>query len=306
MHAWRRNSVVHWMAPIGGPPRSSFGPQVQHGSFAQRRSVDETQVRVAGSVLRIGLFIIAAACPVLSISAHVFGVLPMDQAARFLVVPAALVALILAMGHSPEAALFRRAVLAGIVAVTVYDSTRMPFVLTGIWGDFIPNVGGWVTGTGEPSALLGYTWRYLGNGGGIAAVFVLAAATLGIRRHVIPLAVGYGVFVWSGLMGTVTLAPRGEELLFALTPLSFTLSLVGHLVYGSVLGWMYSNFVLRQKAPVPLAAAELPGVAHLRRSRLLRIFRDEEPDIDTPGSDRPRSRDTATAPAQRDDAESRR
>jgi hypothetical protein len=210
---------------------------------------------------------------VLSISAHVFGLMPMDVTARFLVLPTTVIALVLALGHAPEATPFRRGVLAGLVAVTLYDATRMPFVLTGIWPDFIPEVGGWVANTGEPHALLGYLWRYIGNGGGIGAFFTIVCALLGIRRYLVPIAVGYGVFVWSGLMGTVTLSANGETLLFEISALSITLSLIGHLVYGSVLGWMYARMLRRDPDPVLLPASELRPVAWLRNTRLVSALR---------------------------------
>ena len=50
-------------------------------------------------------------------------------------------------------------------------------------------------------------------------------------------AVGYAVFpVWAGLIATVAFAPRGEELMFRLTPATLATTLIGHLVFGFVLG----------------------------------------------------------------------
>jgi len=197
------------------------------------------------SALRIGVFVIAGALPVLSISAHVFEIVPIDVAARYAVAPALVSALLLAMRPSLEATLFRRGLLAGLVAVTLYDAVRLPFVLTRIWPDFIPRVGGWVMGSDEPNAVLGYTWRYVGNGGGMAVFFVMACAAFGVQRHLVRLGVAYGVFVWSGLIATVTLAERGEALLFDISALSIAVSLVGHLVYGSVLGLVYARMLRR-------------------------------------------------------------
>jgi hypothetical protein len=71
--------------------------------------------------------------------------------------------------------------------------------------------------------------------------FVVCSVVLTIRPQLLigrPVlaSVGYGVFVWSGLIVTVALPARGEQLLFRLTPASVSLSLLGHLIYGAVLG----------------------------------------------------------------------
>lgn len=219
------------------------------------------------SALRMALFVIAGALPVLSISAHVFGIVAINVAARSVVLPVVVLALLVAMRPSPEATLARRGLLAGLIAVTLYDATRLPFVLTGIWPDFIPRVGGWVARSDEPHAVLGYGWRYVGNGGGIAVFFVFACAALGRRRQLVRLGVAYGVIVWSGLMATVMLADRGQALLFAITPLSVMVSLVGHLVYGSMLGWVYARMLRRDPDINRLMAAEVSREAWLRYAK---------------------------------------
>jgi hypothetical protein len=256
-----------------GNGRRHFGTQTQDSAAGPRWAVDEVQAKRLASAVRIGFLTIAGALPVLSISAHVFGVLTIDHAALYLVLPASLIALVLASGSTPEATPLRYGVLAGLVAVTLYDSTRVPFIVSGMWADFIPDVGGWVVRSNGPHAFLGYFWRYLGNGGGMAAIFALACALLGIRRHVVALGVGYGVFVWSGLLGTLTLSAAGERLLFEITPLTFTVSLIGHLVYGSVLGWLYARWIHRGRVPTELPASELALVARLRETRWIRALR---------------------------------
>jgi len=276
----RGQPPTFWTIAAGSRAERSPGPQTREDGAAQRPSLGESQAQAVASAIRVVTFWTAAALPVLSISAHVFGVISIDRAALFLVLPMALVAGILALGRSAEATLFRRGVLAGLVAVTLYDSTRMPFVLSGIWPDFIPDVGGWVIASDEPNAFLGYFWRYLGNGGGMAAFFVLACAVLGLRRHLVPLAVGYGVFVWSGLMGTVLLSANGESLLFEITPLSFTLSLIGHLVYGAVLGLLYDRMIRRDPDLTSLPAGDLPLIAQLRKTRLIQLFAQPSQDME--------------------------
>jgi hypothetical protein len=239
---------------------------------AQRRPIDELRTQRLASAVRIVLFVVAGSLPVLSISAHAFGALSIDRAALYLVLPTSLIALVLACGKTQEARVFRFGVLAGMVAVTLYDSTRLPFIVTGIWADFIPNVGGWVINSDAPNAFLGYFWRYLGNGGGMGAVFVLACTLLGVRRHILPVAVGYGVFVWSGLMSTLVFSTDGQRLLFEITPLTFVVSLIGHLVYGAVLGWLYGWWVRRNDALRALTASDLAPVQWLRDTRVLRAL----------------------------------
>jgi hypothetical protein len=221
---------------------------------------------------RIGLFGVAAGLPVLSISAHVFGIMPINWAAVHVVLPALLVALGLVLARVPEATVVTRGAAAGLIAVAMYDFTRLPFVLLGLWSDFIPRVGGWVVlNEGFPAlhAVLGYTWRYLGNGLGIGVFFFLACSVLRVRRHLVALGVAYGVFVWSGLMATVALAPHGQELLFALKPLSVTVSLTGHLVYGLVLGLIKVHFARRDAASA--ADSPLGVVEHVARAPGLRV-----------------------------------
>jgi len=49
-------------------------------------------------------------------------------------------------------------------------------------------------------------------------------------------ALGFGIAIWLCLLGTLVLAPHGEEMLFKLTPTTLSLSLLGHLIYGAVIG----------------------------------------------------------------------
>ena len=47
----------------------------------------------------------------------------------------------------------------------------------------------------------------------------------------------FAVFpTWAGLMATVALLPRGEEMMFELNIATVTVTLVGHLIFGMVLG----------------------------------------------------------------------
>ncbi|MGH3843360.1 MAG: hypothetical protein ACRDS0_18245 [Pseudonocardiaceae bacterium] len=131
--------------------------------------------------------------------------------------------------------------LAGLIAVAAYDAFRL-LTVYGFhwWGDFIPRMGGWVTDA-PSNAVVGYAWRYPGDGGGIGLVFFALAASFGIaswsHRRIMAIAITFAVVpVWVGLIATVAVARDGATLLFPLNPATVALSLVGHVIYGTVLG----------------------------------------------------------------------
>jgi hypothetical protein len=198
-------------------------------------------------LLRLGLHLVVAALPLLAISAHVFGIAPMHLTAGVVVVPLTLVVLMLGLFASvPEDRLVLAGVVWGVLATLVYDAVRLDTVyLLGLWGDFIPTVGTWIVdvdaGSSVVGAVVGYVWRYVGDGGGIGVVFFVLVASTGLRRWgqraTVTAAVVFAVFpVWTGLVATVAIAPRGEQLMFPLTVTTVSLSLLGHLVFGLVLG----------------------------------------------------------------------
>lgn len=202
-------------------------------------------------IARAGLFLLAGAAPVSAIAVHVAGWVPMRDSAMFAVAPLVLLAAVLLAQRSFEARWALQGAIAGLVAVLAYDAVRMPLVWLDIWPDFIPRMGGWITGAHGGDVGAGYAWRYLGDGAGIGlAYFAFCAVLLRspwralVRSCPIALSVFYGVFVWTGLIVTVALPPHGQTLLFKLTPTSFGLSLLGHLIYGSVLGLFLRRHVL--------------------------------------------------------------
>ncbi|TCK20427.1 hypothetical protein EV378_4386 [Pseudonocardia endophytica] len=219
---------------------------------------------------RVGLHLGLAALPLLAISAQVFGVMEMRTALAWLIVPAVIVVACLAMfAPHPVDRVLTAGLVWGVVGCVLYDLFRLDTVyVLGWWGDFIPSMGSWVSG-GTPGAwdgaLVGYLWRYIGDGGGIGITFFVVAAAVGLdryrRRDVVLAAVAFAVFpVWAGLIGTVALAPRGQQMLFPLTPVTITLSLVGHLIFGIVMGlgfWRSRHVV----SGWPWPAVELPWPA---------------------------------------------
>ena len=197
-------------------------------------------------LLRVGLHLLLAALPLLAISAHVFGLITMNWSAALLVVPlaTAIVALTVFAPH-PEERVILHGFVWGMVACALYDVFRLDTVyMLGWWADFIPTMGTWIIGDGASrtaGAWVGYLWRYLGDGGGIGVTFFVGAAFLGLHRRppkqVVGAAVAFAVFpVWAGLIATVWLAPRGQSMMFPLTAVTVTLSLIGHLIFGLIMG----------------------------------------------------------------------
>jgi hypothetical protein len=193
---------------------------------------------------RQGLHLAVASIPVLAISAHVFWSVSLFTVAVAGLLPlvVALAALVITRPRLSDRLLLA-GFLWGLVACAGYDAFRLPTIyVVGWWRDFFGSVGGWATGT-HSSFLVGYLWRYVGDGGGIAVAFFALAATLGAaswsRRTTIASAVAYAVCpVWTGLILTDLLAPQGRQL-FPLTLTTLTLSLVGHLIYGAIMGLGY-------------------------------------------------------------------
>ncbi|MEJ2868932.1 hypothetical protein WCD74_14260 [Actinomycetospora sp. OC33-EN08] len=197
-------------------------------------------------LLRVGLHVLLAALPLLAISAHVFGLITMNWSAALLVIPLAVTILALSLfDPHPEDRVILHGFVWGIVACALYDVFRLDTVyMLGWWADFIPTMGTWIIGDGSSTAAgawVGYLWRYIGDGGGIGVTFFVGAAFLGLHRRpagvVVASAVAFAVFpVWSGLIATVWLAPRGQRMMFPLTPTTLTLSLIGHLIFGLIMG----------------------------------------------------------------------
>ena len=138
-----------------------------------------------------------------------------------------------------------RGLIAGMVACIVYDGARLFAVhVLGLMGDFIPVMGSWVTGEPDTtgSAAVGYIWRYIGDGGGLGVAFFVVAFALGIDR-------------WSNVQGGARRrrlrrlpdvdradrdgrtgsARRGDDVPAEPRPRS-SITLIGHLIFGLVLG----------------------------------------------------------------------
>ncbi|MEX1115430.1 MAG: hypothetical protein WEB53_09270 [Akkermansiaceae bacterium] len=156
-------------------------------------------------------------------------------ASLLVVIPALGIAMGLSCYQPRYGRLMLHGFVMGIIAVTCYDGVRISFIMAGWLDDFIPKIGGMLVGDGNHHAVLGYLWRYLGNGGGVGMAFVCAFALI---KQLLPefqqaritprvtkyIALGFGGFVWASLIVTLIILPQGEEMMFVITPASLLLS----------------------------------------------------------------------------------
>ena len=166
----------------------------------------------------------------------IFGVLPLSVSTLLIVLPATVLGVGLALRFRAYGKLALKGLLIGLIAVFLYDCMRVPFILVGVWGDFIPKINMWLFNTSQPNWVVGYIWRYLGDGGYMGMAFSVAYCLLKPRVDSRIAGLGFGLAIWVCLIGTLVLAPHGQEMLFRLTPTTLSLSLLGHLIYGSALG----------------------------------------------------------------------
>lgn len=187
--------------------------------------------------------------PVCSIILHCVGVMPLHQCLFFLVVPTILLFIFFGMKFPEIGRTVLVGFLAGIIAVFFYDLSRLPYILAG-WSDFIPKIGAWVTNTNNESFLLGYTWRYLGNGGGMGVAFFILISQLKSYQGLIFKGLLFGLFVFTGLMLVLCFFEHTQSMMFKITPLSFTGSITGHIIYGLVLGFIAKKYFANASASV--------------------------------------------------------
>lgn len=174
--------------------------------------------------------------PITALAIAIFGVLPLPVTTLLIVLPATLLGIGLALWFPSYGKLALKGLLIGLIAVFLYDCMRVPFILTGIWGDFIPKINMWLFNTSQSNWVVGYIWRYMGDGGFMGMAFTVAYCILKPRVDARIAGVGFGIAIWMCLLGTLVLAPHGQEMLFKLTFTTLSLSLLGHLIYGIALG----------------------------------------------------------------------
>jgi hypothetical protein len=174
--------------------------------------------------------------PITALALAIIGALQLSVSTLLIVLPATLLGIGLALWFPAYGKLALKGVLIGLIAVFLYDCMRVPFILSGIWGDFIPKINELLFNSSQPNWVVGYTWRYVGDGGFMGMAFTVVYCVLKPRVDSRIAGVGFGIAIWVCLLGTLILAPHGQEILFRLTPITLSLSLLGHLIYGIVLG----------------------------------------------------------------------
>ncbi len=170
-----------------------------------------------------------------AIACHVLGWCDLYWSARVVVIPAFCLIAMLAFKHPNLGKKILKGWLYGLMAVSIYDLSRIPFMMAG-WGDFIPTIGDWILGESDVHPIVGYAWRYIGNGGGLGIVFVLMNHYFPVNIHRVLLGLLYGLFVFSCLDLVLVSSKNAQNMMFELTSLNVVGSMVGHIVYGSVLG----------------------------------------------------------------------
>jgi Family of unknown function (DUF6789) len=215
--------------------------------------------------------------PITALAIAIIGVLPLSVTTLLIVLPATLVGVGLAVWFPAYGKLALKGLMIGLIAVFLYDCMRVPFIIAGIWGDFIPKINMWLFNTSQPNWVVGYIWRYLGDGGFMGMAFTVSYCTLKPRVDARIAGVGFGLAIWMCLLGTLVLAPHGQEMLFKLTLTTVSLSLLGHLIYGITLG-MLLPYVQREK----MTGTE-PGMAAIDRPQnVLEARASEEETIKLP------------------------
>jgi len=225
-------------------------------------------------IARVALVLLLASMPILAIPADVSGLVPQSTSSVAVIVLLAVLGTLVVFAPHRLDMIVGRGLIAGMVATIVYDGARLFAVhVLGLMGDFIPVMGSFVTGEPDTtgSAAVGYVWRYIGDGGGLGVAFFVVAYALGIERwrnvYAVLAAVAFAVFpTWAGLMATVALLPRGEEMMFPLNPATITITLVGHLIFGFVLGLAFL------KAPRGRERSEWPWPAILETGPVKRAI----------------------------------
>lgn len=196
------------------------------------------QFQLSNDVLiRLTIFVLGFA-PIASLSLSTFNLVPLHVSGPLIVLPAIAVAVALGLRFREYAPILVRGFLLGLISVSVYDLTcRFPFVAMGVWPDFIPKIGNYLLHREHVHWSVGYLWRYIGNGGGMGLAFYAAYPLLAGRVRPLRAGLVYGLAIFCCLLVTIYLSPSGRTYLFDPKPLSATLGLLGHVVFGLTLGY---------------------------------------------------------------------
>ncbi|MNR99794.1 hypothetical protein D3C72_310350 [compost metagenome] len=209
-------------------------------------------------------FAVIGFLPITALAVALFGWVPLHVTAKALVLPSIPLALGLAWRYPGWGRIALMGFLAGVVATAAYDATRLAMVWLGLWPDFIPAIGQMAALDDAAHPIWGYLWRFVGNGGGMGLTFaMLTHGGLKLGRPGTRLGMAYGAAICCCLWGTLVFAPGAQDKLFPLNLLTAAFSMLGHLDFGAVLG-----FLTRQWLGAPEGTAErlVPQAAGAREA----------------------------------------
>jgi hypothetical protein len=210
---------------------------------------------VRGTIFALGF------APIASLSLSTFNLIPLYVSGPVIVFPAIAGIVTLGLMFRQYARMLVRGFLLGLTAVSLYDVTcRFPFMAMGVWHDFIPKIGNYLLHREHVHWWVGYLWRYIGNGGGMGLAFYAAYPLLRRRVQAVHAGVIYGVGIFCCLLITIYLSPSGRIYLFDPTPLTATLGLLGHIVFGFTLGFGTQQSLARSGSLIPSAQLERRGM----------------------------------------------
>lgn len=141
------------------------------------------------------------------------------------------------------------AMVAGLIATFWYDLARFGLMWLGGIPDGIPNIGRLLVGDlGAPTrdvVGIGYFYRYIGDGGGLAIAYAMG------RRYSLGSGMAFGAFVCCGLWATLVTFPIAQTLLFPFTPYGMFMTMVGHLIFGGLLGVLVARWTRDEHPAAP-------------------------------------------------------
>ena len=199
------------------------------------------------NVFMSATFFVIGFSPITALAIAIIGLLPLYVTTLTLVLPATVLGIFLALRFPAYGRMALQGLILGLIAVFLYDCMRIPFILTGVWGDFIPKINMWLFNTTQPNWLVGYIWRYLGDGGYMGMAFAMSYGLLKPRVGSRIAGLGFGLAIWVCLILTLVIAPHGQAMLFKLTITTVSLSLLGHIIYGLALG-IFFPYLCREGA----------------------------------------------------------
>jgi hypothetical protein len=202
------------------------------------------------ALIRCTIFALGFA-PIASLSLSTFNLVPLYVSGPAIVLPAIAGIVALGLMFRQYSRVLVRGFLLGLTAVFLYDLTcRFPFMAIGVWHDFIPKIGNYLLHREHVHWTVGYLWRYVGNGGGMGLAFYAVYPLLKGRVQAMKAGLVYGVGIFCCLLITIYLSPSGRTYLFDPTPLTATLGLLGHVVYGFTLGFGTQQSLARRQSLV--------------------------------------------------------